>query len=74
MIGWHKEGGMQQPPVADTIVCVECGGKAHLLTRFPPDDPPQPGDVVAYGSEECGQRFDILHDDVDEPEVPGFDW
>ncbi len=57
MIGWRKEGGMQQPPVADAIVCVECGGKAHLLTRFPPDDPPQPGDWVAYGCEECVQRF-----------------
>ncbi len=65
---------MQPPPVADTIVCVECGGKAHLLTRFPPDDPPQPGDVVAYVCEECSHRFDIVLDDVDEPEEPGFDW
>ena len=64
---------MQEQPVADTIVCVECGGKAHLLTRFPPDDPPQPGDVVAYVCEECSHRFDIVHDDVDEPEEPGFD-
>ena len=65
---------MQPQPVADTIVCVECGGKAHLLTQFRPDDPPQPGDVVAYVCEECAHRFDIVLDDVDEFEEPGFDW
>ncbi|MCH8900254.1 MAG: hypothetical protein IH942_07170 [Acidobacteria bacterium] len=65
---------MQPQPVADSIVCVECGAKAHLLTRFPPDDPPRPGDVVAYVCEDCGHRFDIVHDDVDELEEPGFDW
>ncbi len=73
MIGRRREGGVQQQPVADTIVCVECGGKAHLLTRFPPYDPPQPGDVVAYVCEDCSHRFDIVLDDVDEPEEPGFD-
>ncbi len=74
MIGRREEGCMQEQPVADTIVCVECGGKAHLLTRFPPDDPPQPGDVVAYVCEEVFAPLRHVLDDVDETEEPGFDW
>ncbi len=58
-------------PLAQTIVCVECGGTAHLLTAFPPDDPPMPGDVVAYRCAECVDRFDIVVEeaDMDEDDV-----
>jgi hypothetical protein len=52
-------------PVAESIVCVECGGQAHLLTGFPTDDPPMPGDVVAYRCADCMDRFDIVVDDAD---------
>jgi hypothetical protein len=61
------EGG----PVAATIVCVECGGTAYLLTDFPPDDPPRPGDVVAYRCGDCMDRFDIVFEDDQTPE-PGW--
>jgi hypothetical protein len=54
--------------VTETIVCVDCGGVAHLLSQAPPDDPFQPGDVVAYRCEDCLDRWDIvIEDDEDEP-------
>jgi len=52
-------------PLAKTIVCVECGGWAYLLTTFPPDVPPMPGDVVAYRCADCMDRFDLVVDIAD---------
>ncbi|CAN5776214.1 hypothetical protein BH24ACT5_BH24ACT5_23130 [soil metagenome] len=54
------------------ITCIDCGGRAHLLTR-PDLDPEntaaeswQPGDIVAYRCEDCLDRWDlVLPDDVD---------
>lgn len=51
--------------VPETIRCVECGGTAHLLTGFPPDEPPLAGDIVPYRCADCGQRFDIELDEQD---------
>ena len=47
------------PLVPATIVCVDCGGVAHLLTR--PDDTGRfwPGDLVAYRCEDCLDRWDL---------------
>ena len=52
---------------ADVIVCVECGGRAHLLTRPPEDGRWMPGDVIAYRCADCLDRFDIVleRDDAD---------
>jgi len=52
-------------PLANPIVCVECGGSAFLLTTFPPDEPPIVGDVVAYRCGECMDRFDLVVDEAD---------
>jgi len=48
------------------ITCVDCGGRAHLLTT-PDVDPEnvgaerwQPGDIVAYRCEDCLDRWDIV--------------
>jgi DNA-directed RNA polymerase subunit RPC12/RpoP len=57
-------------PLANSIVCVECGGVAYLLTVFPPDDPPMPGDVVAYRCADCVDRFDLVVDADDLEEDP----
>ena len=43
-----------------TITCVDCGGTAHLLTTWPPDWPPEPGDVVAYRCADCLDRWDVV--------------
>ncbi len=43
-----------------TIVCVDCGGDAYLLS-FPPDqDGWQAGDVVAYRCRDCLDRWDLV--------------
>ena len=52
-------------PLAETIVCVECGGTAHLLTGFPPDDPPMAGYIVPYRCADCMDRFDLVVDEAD---------
>jgi len=52
-------------PLAESINCIECGGTAHLLTGFPPDDPPMPGDIVPYRCADCMDRFDLVVDEAD---------
>lgn len=37
---------------AETIVCVDCGGKCHRL-GYPPELGWQEGDVVVYRCEDC---------------------
>ena len=52
-----------------TITCIDCGGVAHLLTTWPEDDPPQPGDIMTYRCADCMDRWDLeLPDDGDEDE------
>ena len=52
-------------PLAESIVCVECGGTAYLLIGFPPDDPPRAGDIVPYRCADCVDRFDIVVEEAD---------
>src|SRR3954471_24840134 len=50
-----------------TIVCVDCGGRCHLLTHPPEDGLWEPGDIVAYRCEDCLDRWDlVLPDDVED--------
>ena len=53
------------------ITCIDCGGRAHLLTK-PDVDPEdglgavwQPGDIVAYRCEDCLDRWDVVLADDD---------
>jgi hypothetical protein len=49
------------------IVCVDCGGRAHLLTAPPEDGRWEPGEIVAYRCEDCLDRWDlVLPDGPDE--------
>jgi len=54
--------------VPEAIGCVECGGTCHLLSTPPPDEPFEPGDVVAYRCADCMERFDVV---VPEPPEEG---
>ena len=51
------------------ITCIDCGGRAHLLTKpdIDPDDGLgavwQPGDIVAYRCEDCLDRWDLVLED-----------
>jgi hypothetical protein len=57
------------------ITCVDCGGRAHLITpqlADPEDsrgDEWKPGDIVTYRCEDCLDRWDLVLDDdaVDDP-------
>jgi hypothetical protein len=44
----------------ELIDCIDCGGRCHLLTTWPEDDPPVPGDIVVYRCEDCLDRWDIV--------------
>jgi len=45
---------------SESIICVDCGGSAHLLTHPPEDGVWQIGEVVAYRCSECRDRWDIV--------------
>jgi len=48
---------------APQIVCIDCGGRAFLLTLAREDDVWEAGDIVAYRCEDCLDRWDLVLDD-----------
>lgn len=48
-----------------TIVCIDCGGTAHLLSY--PDERGgfEPGETVSYRCEDCLDRWDIVLEEED---------
>lgn len=42
-----------------TIVCVDCGGVAHLLGAA---DDLEPGDVLIYRCADCLDRWDVVYE------------
>jgi hypothetical protein len=48
------------------IDCIDCGGRAHLLTRPPEDGIWEPGEVVVYRCEDCLDRWDLVLPEDDE--------
>jgi len=50
--------------VPDTIICVDCGEKAHLMS-YPPEEGWSIGDYVAYRCRGCNDRWDLV---VEDPE------
>lgn len=55
----------------ETIICVDCGGTAHLITAPRENDAWFEGDVVSYRCQDCRDRWDLelTADDDDDPEV-----
>jgi hypothetical protein len=45
---------------SESIICVDCGGNAHLLTNPPEDGVWQIGEIVAYRCSQCRDRWDIV--------------
>lgn len=43
----------------ESIICVDCGGTAHLLTQTREDGIWLAGDIVAYRCSDCLDRWDI---------------
>jgi hypothetical protein len=54
------------PPagIPTEIVCVDCGGRCHLLSHVP-EEGFAAGDVVAYRCADCLDRWDIVLDEED---------
>jgi hypothetical protein len=52
------------------IVCIDCGGRAFLITPPREDGTWELGDVVAYRCQDCRDRWDLVlePDDPDEPD------
>lgn len=52
-----------------TIVCVDCGGTCHLLSRPSEGDDGhigfRPGDIVSYRCSDCRDRWDVELDGSD---------
>ena len=55
--------------VDEIILCIDCGGRAHLLSHAPHEGW-EPGDVAAYRCEDCLDRRDIVLE-LDEDEGAG---
>jgi hypothetical protein len=54
------------------IVCVDCGGRAHLISYPPGDGGWEPGDIVTFRCEDCLDRWDlVLPEDTDDNEDEG---
>ena len=55
----EAESGPAEPPT-ESLICVDCGGTAHLLTQPPEDNLWLVGDVVAYRCSDCLDRWDLV--------------
>ena len=49
-----------------TIVCIDCGGIAYLMSRWDEEDPPRAGDLATYRCRDCHDRWDLVLEDPDE--------
>ena len=56
----HTVTGGWPDDVDKVITCIDCGGRAHLLGFWTDEDPPGPGDIVAYRCQDCRDRWDLV--------------
>lgn len=59
-------------PAPLIITCIDCGGRAHLLTIVTAEQPLYPGDVATYRCEDCLDRWDLVVPGAEDTEDP--DW
>ncbi len=58
--------GVLEPDLV--ITCIDCGGRAFLLTKPREDGVWYPGDIVAYRCQDCLDRWDLVLPDI--PDIP----
>ena len=51
--------------MAETIICVDCGGPCQRMPFEPPELGWQPGDVVVYRCRDCADVWYVEVDDDD---------
>jgi hypothetical protein len=56
--------------VADTIVCVDCGGPCRRLPFDPPELGWHEGDLVAYRCRDCADMWYLVVDPADLDDEP----
>lgn len=64
---WRTDPGLDAL-VPAVITCVDCGGRAHLLTIWD-ESPPAPGDLATYRCADCRDRWDLIVPDPDDPDM-----
>ena len=67
VFNWRTDPG-HDALVPAVIICVDCGGRAHLLTIWD-ESPPAPGDLATYRCADCRDRWDLIVPDPDDPEM-----
>ncbi len=58
--------GTDDEIIPETITCIDCGGRCHLLTTVTAEQPLYPGDVATYRCEDCRDRWDLVVPDDDD--------
>lgn len=57
---------------ARVIVCIDCGGRAHL-TSYEPELGWAAGDLAVYRCEDCADRWDLVVDEDDRDQDDGVE-
>ena len=52
------------------IVCVDCGGRAHLVQPGDAETPYHAGDIATYRCEDCLDRWDLVVEAEDLDDTP----
>jgi hypothetical protein len=52
--------------VDPVITCIDCGGRAHLISYPPNERDWEPGDLLVYRCEDCLDRWDLVVPEDDE--------
>lgn len=52
------------------IVCVDCGGRAHLVQPATEEAPYSEGDIATYRCEDCLDRWDLVVEAADLDDTP----
>ena len=50
---------------APEITCIDCGGRAHLISYEPEDGRWEAGDVAVYRCADCNDRWDVVLEEED---------
>ena len=50
---------------APEITCIDCGGRAHLISYEPEDGRWEAGDVAVYRCSDCNDRWDVVLEEED---------
>lgn len=64
----------EPPPQPEAeIDCIDCGGRAYLLSTPHEHGRFDPGDIVAYRCRDCWDRWDLVFDPEAESTETGFE-